>query len=59
MENKEININEYFDKETDPIKWIDLIVFRASVLKDLGEKMPVEWARERMRIFIKNLINNK
>ena len=53
--NKEININDYFDKETDPIKWIDLMIFRANVLKDLGEKMPVEWAIQRMEIFIKNL----
>ena len=54
----EIEINNIFDKEKDPMKWIDMMVFRLRMLSELKQDMPVEWARERMKNFIKNLTNN-
>ena len=45
-------VDKEIDKETDAIKWIDLIIFRAWLLGNCGDKIPVDWARERMTKFM-------
>lgn len=50
--NKNIDIESFFDNETDPMLWIDLMGFKIYQDGMLGNQHPVEWSRERMRQFL-------
>ena len=50
-----MNFDKEIDKKSDPYEFIDIIVFRAYVCGSMDQKMPIEWGRERMKVFMEKL----